>query len=1022
MILRITRFFISRPRAANLVLILIILAGVATAMTIRRQGYPPVNMDIVKITTEYPGAGPKDVEVNVTEPIEEELQEVEDVEKIESISMENFSIVLVYVDPDASEAARVRMDIRNAVDRVTDLPKQVKKKPGMEEIRSTNAPIIEIALSGDVPEKTLRKYAKSLETKLKAARGLGRIEKIGYRKREIHINADPKALNDIYVSLGEIMESIQARNVREPGGTLESYPAQKEIVTFSEYGDPLEVANDIIRSSFAGPQLSINQVAEVVEGFEDYSIIPRANGKRCVSLIIRSQENADVITLSENVESIVNEFKKHLPAGVTITLVNDMSDYVKSLLRIVRNNGLIGFAFVFLLLMLFLDIRTSFWTALGIPISICGAFVLFPLFGITINYLSLMAMVLVLGILVDDAIVFAESIYRHKEMGMADEEAAIAGVKQVLLPVAASVLTTMFAFAPMLFMTGMIGKFVISIPIVVILMLGFSLMESVFFLPAHIVHCCVEVKETVRKRWMEAFRSWYRKVLTWCLAHRIKVFIVYGIFAVSIVVASSFWLKFILMEYEDPDIFHVVAEAPFGTPLEQTAELAGDLEDVVHEVIPDDLIKSVSTRIGNHDTDIYGITRGNYEHYILLTVYLKMAEDRDEKAEPFLEAIGEKLKTLKGFGKAYVTPFDDGPPVGKPVTVIYTTTDDELRDRFERDTIDFLKSIEGIYGIESDNIKGKDELRLIVDQKMMARLGLTARDVARTVRAAFDGEVVTSIRRDGEEIDFRVQLKGGKQFLVDDILNLRIGNDEGHLVPLNSFARFEETAGPAVISHHNSQRSVTITAEVDTKIVTSGEANEMVRDHFAPLAAKNAGFIMELGGEEKKTAESMNSLYLALAVALVAIYFLLVLAFDSFGQPFLIMAVIPFAIIGVFLTFMLHGLPLSFIAMIGIVGLVGVVVNDSIVMVSTLNHQRVGSEELTGGMIIEAAVSRLRPVVLTTMTTCAGLLPTAYGIGGDLPFLRPMVLAVAWGLVFSTVVTLLLIPLVYSVVMRMEKV
>jgi multidrug efflux pump subunit AcrB len=1015
---KVAKFFIEWPRAANLILLLIIIAGVASAFNMRRQGYPSVRMDIMVIQTEYPGASPEDVEINVTELIEDELREVDDIEEIKSLSMENYSIVSAYIDPDATNSDRVKRDIRDAVDSVTDFPRQVDKRPEIDEIRSTNVPIMEIALTGDVPEKLLRTYARALENKLKLAKGVGVIEKVGYRKREVRIEADPKKLEDRHVSLGEIMLSIDARNVRLTGGTLESYLAEKKIVTFAEYDNPLDVKDVIIRSTFTGQRIRISDVARVSEDYEDYRVIPRGNGERCISLVIRPREKADIITMSEDVQRIIGQFKKNLPPEVNIKVMFDDSEYADTLLNMVRNNGLLGFALVILVLLLFLDMRTAFWTAAGIPISICGAFILFSPFGLTINFLTLSAMVLVMGILVDDAIVVAENIYFFKEKGMPPSEAAIKGVRTIFWPVVGAVSTTMMAFAPMLIMSGMIGKFVIGIPLVVILMLGMSLIESTCFLPTHIAHTKPPKLDTWRQHWTAKLKNWYRKRLGWILANKKKALFIYVAVFVAVIVISKFALVFILFKDENPDAFWIVMETPQGTPIEQTEKKISEVEDIVMEVVPENLRKGIISRVGNHDTDIYGGTVGNYDNYGLITMRLKLAKDRDVRSEAMMDELRERFDDLEGFQKLNVIPYYDGPPVGKPVTVIYSTTDDELRKKFEQETMEYLKTIDGVYGIESNNVPGKVELRLKIDYTELAKLGLTAKDVARTVRAAFDGEVVTSIRREGEEIDFRVSLVDPEFLRAEDVLDVQIPNVAGHLVPLGSFANFEETTEPAVIPHHNAQRSVSVTAEIELDKVTSGKVNSMVEERFGAEAAKHAGFIMELGGEEKRTEESMRSFYFALGVALLAIYFILVLLFNSFTQPFLIMSVIPFAFVGVLITFMIHGLPLGFIALIGLLGLIGVVVNDSIVMLSTLNKMCRDAGDFSCKCIIAAATTRLRPVILTTVTTVAGLIPTAYGILGKLQFIEPMVLAMAWGLVFGTFVTLGLVPLLYSMFVR----
>lgn len=1014
---KIASYFIHRPRVANLILLLIVLAGILSAFSLRRQGYPAIDFDIMKITTEYPGASAEDVEVNVTDPIEDELIEVEDIDEIVSMSMENLSLIFVYINPDSSDSSKVKGDIRDAVDRVSDLPQQVTEKPRVEEIRTTNTPVMEVAITGDVPENELRAYARALENDLKGARGIGVIEKVGYNKHEIKIEADHGKIEERYVSLSEIMDSIRSRNVRISGGSLESYVSEKKIVTFAEYDDPMEVADVVIRSTFTGKKVRISDVATVKDGFEEPNILSRANGRRAISIMVRPQANADVITLSNEVKERLANFRKGLPDNVQATLMFDNSSYTRSLLRMVRTNTLMGFALVLIVMFIFLDWKTAFWTAFGLPIAICGALILFEPFGITVNLITLSAMVLVLGILVDDAIVIAEKIYQFKEAGMENVEATLKGLRSVFWPVVAAVLTTVLAFLPMLFMTGMTGKFIVSIPIVVVLMLGFSLIESTVFLPCHIAHVTPPKEPPRRTLWINGVREWYSRRVTWCLANRVKVLVVYGLVFLTVCAATTFWLKFVLFPQDNPDIYNIVIEAPRGTPLYETEKKVAEVEAILDEVVPKEFMDSYVTRIGHHDTNVYGGSAGQYENWALVTVYLKPAEERAEPSEELSAEIERRFKDIHGLKTITIEPMDDGPPVGKPITVIYTSDDDKLRAKFEKETMEFLKGIDGVKGVETTNVKGKDELRLKLNYDQMAKLGLTALDVSQTVRAAFEGEVVTSIRKGGEEIDFRVSLADPKKYRAEGVLDLSIANRKGKLVPLGSFASFDETAGPSVIRHYDGNRSVTVTADVDTDRITSIEASELVRKEFMPKAHLHAGFKMEIGGEEKKTMESMRSFFFALVMACIAIYFLLVILFNSYVKPLLIMSAIPFAMIGVFLTFMIHGLPMSFIALIGILGLVGVVVNDTIVMISHLSRvcEKFGA---TFSTICKGAADRFRPVILTTLTTTAGLMPIAYGVGGDLPFIRPMVLALAWGLVFATLISLIFIPLVYSIYAR----
>jgi multidrug efflux pump subunit AcrB len=1017
---KIVSFFIRRPKVTNLILVLVVLAGIIAIKDVRKQDFPTVDFDIMKITTTYPGAGPEDVEINVTDPIEDELENVEDIDEIKSLSMENLSLILVYINPDAKDLRKTKSDVRDAVDRVTDFPEEVTDKPKVEEIRSTDQPVIEVAIYGDAQEKELRQFAKDLETELKTIEGVGIIEKVGYRKREIHIEADSTELIDKYVSLGEIMNSIRSRNVRTSGGSLESFVTEKNIVTFAEYNDPMEVKDVIIRSTFTGNRLRISDVAVVKDGFEERNIIARSNGNRSIAVIVKRQENADIIKISDEIKKRLDNFKKTLPKNIHAGIMYDNSIYTKSMLNMVFLNGIVGFALVLIVMFLFLDWKSAFWTAFGIPISMCGAFILFEPFGITMNVITLSAIILILGMLVDDAIVIAENTYRLKEEGMPPIEGTIEGVSSVFKPVLAAVLTTMFAFIPIFFMEGITGKFITGIATVVILMLGFSLIESTCFLPCHIAHASPPKKTPKRTRWIPHAINKYEKIITWCLRRRYRLIISFVALLVVVVTIGSIWIKFILFPQNNPDVFNVVVEAPKATTLMATEQKVAEVEAVIDKTIPSEVMQNYITRIGHHDTDVYGGTAGQYSNWALITIYLVPADDRKKhRSEEIMDELQERLNRLSGFDRLTVEGVDDGPPVGKPITVIYISDSDKLRNRFEEETLNYLKKIKGVSAVETNNLPGKDELRLKLNYDTMPRLNITALDVAQTVRAAFEGEVVTSIRKTGEEIDFRVSLKDPKKFRDQDVLELLVSNKDGKLIPLKNFAYFEDTKGPATIHHYDGKRAVTITAEVDSKSITAIEANQLLRKKFESEVRKHPGLRIEFGGEEKKTQESMQSFYAALFLAVIAIYFLLVILFNSYSQPILIMSAIPFAIIGVFITFLLHGLPLGFVAMIGILGLAGVVVNDSIVMVSHLNEMcETGGK--TFSSVIKGAAKRFRPVILTTLTTVAGLLPTAYGIGGDIPFIRPMVLAMAWGLTFATLVTLIFTPLLYSVHARIK--
>ncbi|MCP4131939.1 MAG: efflux RND transporter permease subunit [bacterium] len=1012
--LKLSKYFLEHPRITNMVVLLIIVIGIFSVMSLQRQGDPAVSYDIMKITASYPGASPGDVEINVTNKIEERLLEVENINIITSMSMENLSIIFVEVNTDAGDEEKTKDAIKDSLLRVTGLPKAVTEKPLIEELGSGGQRILEIALTGDIPELELRAYARELETILKEVNGVSKITKIGYRKREIAINVDIKKMKEQSISFGEIIASIKNRNIRMSGGTIESFVAEKNILTLAQYNNPLDVKKVIVRSNYEGYALSLNSIAAISESFEPPELLYRGNGKPGIALIAAARENADAITLAEDLRKKTGQFKKNLPPSVEVHIIYDSSQWLGAIFDILKINGLIGFVMVFLVLVLFFDFRSAFWAAFGIPFSILGALILFQPMGITLHSVAMGAMILVLGIVVDDAIVISEKIYALKQQGMTSIDACVKGTAQMFKPICAAVLTTIIAFLPLFFIPGIMGKFIVDIPVVVTLILGFSLLEAILFIPAHLKNAAPPESKPEKAGWFVSVRKWYTGILLISIRNRKKVMAGYVLLAVLIITAAVFSLKFVLNQQEDRDFFNIVIEARPGTSLERTAMMIEPVEEILRETISPEVLKGFSTQIGHHDRDV--ISAGRRSNWAMTSVYLEPAENRDISSEEIMDTMKPKFEELKkqqGFHRLSIEPLG-ALDTGKAVEVIYTGNNEASRNLIEKETLAFLKEIKGVRGIETSSMRGKEELQLRLQYKKMAQMGISAYAVAQSVRTAFDGFVVTSIQKDGEEISYRVRIKNGKKFSPENILNLPVANRENKLVFLKHFARLTMEPGSAMIRHNNGKRSVTLSADVDNRVIISREVNIRVREKFEKRVAAEPGLRMELGGQEEESSSGLRGFYYALIVAFISIFFILVVVFNSYLQPFFIMAIIPFAFAGVCATLMIHGQPMTLIALLGFLGLMGVVVNDTIVMISHLND-RCGREGVSAKVIAQGAAERFRPVILTTLTTFAGLLPTAYGIGGDFPALRPMVLTMAWGLVFATFVTLGFIPLLYSV-------
>ncbi|TAL29599.1 MAG: efflux RND transporter permease subunit [Spirochaetes bacterium] len=1011
--MKLVEFFVENHRITNMIVALVFMAGVFSMLTLTREEMPHMSMYMMRVTTVYPGASPGDVEVNVTGRIEDELRGVRNVRALTSVSMEGMSVIAVRIDEEAKNPEAVKADVREAVARVTGLPEQVSARPRIEEV-TNEYPIFELAVQGDASELELRAHARALEAKLREVPGVGTIEKIGYRKREVKVDVRPADLKRDRIAVADVVNAIRARNVRESGGSLDSYTDDRTVVTLAEYERPSQVGEVIVSANFEGYRVRLSDIAVIRDGFEEPAVLYRGNGKPAIALMVTRQEGADILTLSENIREAVDASRKTLPSNVRIEEMYDFSVLTRSMLDSMAANALIGFALVYLVMFFMLDRVSGFWAAFGIPFSIFGTMGLMALFGMTMNMVSLASMIIVLGLLVDDAVVISEKIYLYKQRGMPPVRATIEAVRRMALPVAAAGLTIIVSFLPILFIPGIMGRFMHQIPVVIAMMFVTSLIEGFFFLPAHVCRAQARLVEPRRLRWLDDLKKAYARRLEWAIRNRKKFIGASLAFLAAAFAAAALFLDFKLDEDQDPDIIAIVAETPGGTSLAATSDLMAHVEGAVLAAVPKECLKNMVTQAGHHTMSAdYLAVGGMRQNYAITIVYLLPSADRAVRSEKMMDALRPLLADIKkqrGFPRLDIEQY--GFAVGRAVELTFITDDDAARAKLEADTLAFLRGTDGVYGIETDSAPGKPEMRVGLDHDAMARSGLTAADVARTLRAAFDGIVATSIRLQGEEIDFRVRVRDGRQD-AGRILALPVSNAEGRLVPLSLVARLEEHEGAPVRYHLAGRRAVTIRASVDETKNTPSAVNALLKDHVAASAAGVPGLTVKFGGQEEEAALSMRGFFLAMGVALAAMYVLLVILFRSYLQPVLTMTVIPFALAAVFLTLLIHGMPLLFVSLVAMIGLLGVVLNDAIVMIDQLNQECASREPAA---IAAAATDRVRPILLISLTSFVGLVPTSYGIGGDLPLMRPLVLCMGWGVLFCTAVTLFFIPVLYSFV------
>ena len=1011
------RFFAERHMLAYLMTILVLLFGMATLWQINRAQYPKVDLGQMVVTTQYPGAAPEDVELNVTNKIEDELKSVTDIKRVFSMSMENVSIVIVDIEPDASDPDEVKQEIREAVFRITDFPEEVTESSLITDIKSSIFPILEVGLTGEMAYPELRELARLFEKKLKDIPGVASVQRYGYRDREIQVELYPDRITNLQIPMQEVVNAIQQRNIRATGGSLESFTSEKNVVTLAQFRDPREVEDVVVRSSFDGPIIRVSDIADVTDGFEEERVLSRINGEPAISFLINKSESADIIRTVKAIRELVNEEEKLLPEGVRFIYGLDFSQYVENQLSIVLTNGMIGLVLVLIVLSLFLNIRTAFWVALGIPFTLLGGISLLPLFDVELDSVTLTSLIIVIGIVVDDAIIISENIFQRRERGESPVDAVVNGIYQVYKPVLTTILTTFLAFAPMFFMPGLLGKFVFVIPLTITLALFMSLIEAFFVLPAHILPGLYsgnaddgKGQKSTMRNWFMPVRDMFEKVLFSLLRFRYVLVFVGFLSLGGAIYYGINYMSYILFPTKGADAFNIWIELPVGSSLKATSAKASEFEKLL-DVLPEDEVSAYLTRVGTQ-ADIIPIEQENFAE---LAVKLTPYGTRSRSADEIVADIREKAMAIGGLEKTTFFVVSGGPPVGKPVTIRVVGSDDEGRTALADSVFNYLSGINGVTDLDRDDKEGKEQIEISIRHDRLSRLGLSVADIARTVRTAYDGQVVTSVRYGEEEVDFRVMLQKFARKKIEYLQDLSIPNRTGRLIPLKEVAGFKQSAGPSIFHHYDGERSITVSAEVQQDTVTPIEVMGMVENRFA-RNRDFPGVKLVFGGEAQESEESLRGLFIAFGVAAFGIYFLLILLFNSVTQPLLVMMSIPFAIIGVVIAFALHGEVFSFLGLLGVVGMAGVVVNDSLVLVNYLNELCQSGKNIDMRVhVSKGTADRLRAILLTTVTTAAGLLPLAYGIGGTDAAMMPMALALGWGLLLATPLTLVLIPCLYMI-------
>jgi multidrug efflux pump subunit AcrB len=1019
-------FSIRNPLVVNLLLVIILLAGVLSWYAMPQEMFPTVEQDKVTIKTAFEGASPEEVERQVTLPIEQELDGLADIDVISSTSNEGSSSILIELKSGANVDDFLRK-VRTALDQVDDLPDEAEE-PELARLE-TRFPVISVSLFGAISRGELYAIAERVEDELNQLSGIASVGVAGDREWEIWVVVDPQVLAAREVSLNQVARALR-ENLRDlPGGTLKSSGGDIRLRGVGVAPDPEQMAAIVLRSNDQGGQLRLGDLARIDLRLEEAMTLGRFNGRPSVNLTINKTAQASTIEVAKQVRDYVAERQQSLPDSVRLGLFSDFSVYVKNRLETVKSSGVVGLTLVLLSLYLMLNFRVAFITALGIPVSFLVAVIVLFLLGYSINMISLFAFLIALGLIVDDAIIVNENIYRHLEMGEQPAGAALLGTKEVYWPVVASTATTIAAFMPMFAIGGTMGAFIAVIPVVVSASLMGSLLEAFGVLPSH----AKEFLRPARKRkqgridWAALNRR-YMGLLKKSLDYRYPVAMLsIGLLVIAITFAAT-RIPFMLFGHVDVGQFFVNVEAPSTYSIEETSRLASKLEQTLLENIGDEELNTLLTNVGVMFVDFQRVKVGS--RYIQLIVDLKKQKpqgfierwispvvslqfrwqgSRERDSKTVINDVREKLQQIPGIQRLSILR-PQGGPAGADVEIGL------LGDSVERLSIQaekiraFIARMPGVSDARQDMDPGKLEFRYELNERGR-QLGLTQNDLADAVRTGFLGLKLTYVSWRDKRIPVRLIYDDHLRHDAGALDRLPVTLDDGRTVYLGDVAEIREARGFNSVNRRNLNRLATITAEVDARVTIPNEVLERVKRAFETLPEGQELLFL---GEKKQAAESLAGMKQAMIIASAVIFFILATLFKSLLDPLVVMFAIPFGAIGVIIGHLLFGFHLQFLSLIGFLALTGIVVNDSLILIDFAKRlRRAGWERKEA--LVEAGRVRIRPILLTSATTFLGISPLIFFATGQTAFLSPMAVSLGFGLLFATLLILLALPCFYLI-------
>ena len=1054
-----------RQRATVFFLMLVVgIAGIYAYRTLPREAFPDITIPQVLVYTLYPGASPQDVETQLTDPIERELQGIDGLDTLTSTSQESVSVITAeFVSgTDIDDALQ---KVRDRVDRAkVDFPEEAEE-PLLQEVNFSDIPIIQVNLGGDVGPVVLKDLAEDLQDELESVRGVLRANLVGGLEREVKVDVDPERLRLYGVSLQDVVDAVRDENVAIPGGELDLGERTYAVRVPGEVTDPLAVA-DFVVTSPGGSPIYVRDVAEVSYGFKDRVSYARINGKESVALTVQKRQGANIVEVADRVREVVAERAETWPAGVEVTFLGDLSKDVRQIVKDLENNILSGLVLVVVVLMFALGFRNALFVGVAIPFSMLVTFVVLQLSGVTLNNVVLFALVLAVGMMVDNAVVVIENNYRHMQLGLGREEAALVGTREVGAAIVVSTLTTLGAFAPLLFWPGVVGDFMFFMPLTVSIVLSASLLVALTVNPVlSAAFMRLAGKDRRRKRdrrrAVEAgeegadepvprrrrpnrletairvlgsiIGDLYERCLSWALDHRAVV--VVGTMVVFVLVVILFGMLNTGVEFfpeTEPNQIIVDLELPPGTRLERTDEVVRFLEERLADTVD---LEFMSAAVGAGAQAEFGVGGQGNPRQGRITLDLWDRVDRRQSSFTTMDQVRAETSGLPGVEVDVERPAE-GPPVGEPVSIELSGDDFATLGDLAARVREEIDSIEGLVSLTDDFDLARPEVVIDVDREQASRLDLTTADIASTVRTAVTGTEASTYRQgdEEEEVEITVRLAESARRSMEDLAQLTVRTEAGAQIPIASIAELRQTSSLTSITHKDLDRVVTVSGDVTTPQMAEPVRSEAERRLAAVDDLLPPGYRLAFAGQSEDEAEAVAFLSRAFLYALLLVLALMVAKFNSLALPMIVMTSVIMSMIGVLVGLLVTGLPFGIIMTgLGVISLAGIVVNNAIVLLDYGEqlHAEGGMERRE--LVMQTGIRRMRPVLLTAVTTILGLIPLSTGVefdftefhfatgGESSQWWKGMGVAVIFGLGFATFLTLILVPVLYDALLQVRE-